>query len=218
MKYRNRLAAAVGVALLVCLAGDTSAQRRPPLDTRGLATGPYSRMSAKLERTFMRVDVVRVDLRFDEPTRREIEKVARGNRYSAARADRIAEAVIGAERAQAQVTFLRDVDLGMYLDGIRDDLQRAENAGMIADRSRRRWTAEPRRTLAFLEDRGFREGDRLYYDIRGTTVRTTIVDEEGRMLGDRYDRADDLPRTILAGYMAPGSNFREILVRPLFRN
>jgi hypothetical protein len=72
------------------------------------------------------------------------------------------------------------------------------------------------RWFAPLKKRGIREGDRFAYRGRPAGLYTLVVDHEGEKLLDLTQEGSEPKRTMLASYFAPGSDFREPLVRSLF--
>ncbi len=195
----------------------TAARAQSPAREQGdLASGPYATMRAKLERTLFDIDVLEVAIRFDEGTRRRLADAARGRPYSEERARRVAEAALGAERALVRVTFLRDVTLDQYLPGVRDDLRRAHEAGLLERGSYPDLAKRVPASFDAVEERGFRRGDRLYYDVRPRSVRTVLVAADGRVVAERLERGSAFRRAVLGSYFAPGTTFRELLIRSLF--
>lgn len=215
----QHVARAVGpFALAIAVIGGASAAWAQGRGTGSgeLSAGPHATMSMKLERTVFDIDVVRVQLRVDEPTRRRLAQLVRGERYSDERAQHIAAAILDADRARTSVTFLRDVDLEQFLEETREDLGRAVSAGMLEADVYERIVRGLPQWFAAIEQRGFREGDRLYYDIHPSSLTTQLVDEDGQVVEQRVMRGEEFPRAVLAGYLAPGSTFRSGLIRSLF--
>jgi hypothetical protein len=67
-----------------------------------------------------------------------------------------------------------------------------------------------------LEAEGFHEGDRVLYEIRPGTLRTLALTRAGKVLVDRVDKSDSIPRVVLASYFAPGTDYRSLLLQSLF--
>ncbi|MGH7546504.1 MAG: hypothetical protein ACREKI_10010, partial [Gemmatimonadota bacterium] len=157
----------------------------PPLDTASLAEGPYARMHMLWEKTLLKVDVLTLDVRVGPETEERLRAIAAGRADSRARADSLAAAAIDARDAFISIRFERDVSLGQFLDGVRDNLRHARDAGIIDAAAYDTITAGLPRWFGFLAERGIRDGDRILYRIRGDTLRTVYVAREG---GVRLDQ------------------------------
>jgi hypothetical protein len=175
-------------------------------------------MHALLEKTLLKIDVLRLDIRFDERTRDELAALLSGKSYSARLARRIVPVVMGAEGGVVQMQFKRDVTLEQWLGEVRKNLSRARKAGLIDSRSYRHVSSNLRRWFTVNERRGFKNGDRLIYAIRRSSLRTVLISNEGSILLDQTDKGSAPRRALLAGLLAPGSSFREELIRSLFRH
>lgn len=187
-------------------------------DTASLGHGPFSRMHTLLEKTIFQVDVLTLDVRFGERDTERIARLARGRSYSDELADSIAGVAIRSQDAWAQIEFKRDVSLDQFLDGVGDNLKRAWEAGVI-DRGAYEMVSDGLpRWFAFLEERGIRKGDRIFYRIRGDSLRTRFVGANGAELLDQVDVGPERRRAVLGSYFVRGSDFREGLIESLFEN
>jgi hypothetical protein len=187
-----------------------------PIDTASLADGPYARVCTLLERTIFKVDVLTLRIRFGEETARRLAELASGEEYSDALADSVARVAVRARDAYAEIEFVRGVSLGQFVDGVRDDLGKAREAGIIDSADYRMISEGLPRWFDFLSERGIREGDRILYRIRGDTLRTVFHAEDGAFMLDQTDVGPERRLAVLGSYFAPGSSFREGLVRSLF--
>ncbi len=70
---------------------------------------------------------------------------------------------------------------------------------------------------AFLADRRIQPGDRMFYRISGDTLRTVFQSGGGEILLDQVDVGPERRLSVLGGYFAPDSDFRDKLVRSLLR-
>lgn len=188
----------------------------PPLDTASLGHGPYSSMHTLLEKTIFKVDVLTLDIRFGDSETRDFESLVAGNDYSRPLADSLAALAIRSRNAFAEIVFERGISLGQFLDGIREDLDKARTADIISDATYRQVTDSLPVWFGFLRERGIEEDDRLLYRIRGDTLRTVFVSVDGDVPLDHVDVAASARRSVLGSYYAPGSSFREGLIRSLF--
>jgi hypothetical protein len=200
------------VAGLALAAGDV-----PSLQAKTLARGPYSSMHMLLEKTFLKVDVAKIDVRFDKQTQARFAKLAKGKTYSKALGQELAKAAIGADTAVVQLKFLRDVSLDQWVDGVRQSLEKASRAGLITNELRQRVSVGLPVWFQAIKERGFSEGDRLLYGIGPEALRTVIVSHDGKVLVDRSDTGADKPRMVLATYFAPDTDYREPLLESLLK-
>lgn len=217
MPVRSHTALGASVLIASMIAAPVLDARSQTTTGSHLASGPYATMYAKLEVTLFDIDVLELAIRFDEPTRRELERIARGRGFSDERAVAVARAALEAQHALVRVTFLRDVTTDQYLEGVERDLRRAFEAGLIDERSHHRIRSDLPRAFGGVGERGFRKGDELYYRIRPGAVRSVIMAEDGRVIAERVERGAEFPRAVLGSYFAPGSTFRDLLIRSLFR-
>lgn len=204
------------VLLSAFLALGQASSGAPDLELATLASGPYSSMHMLLEKTFFRVDVLTLEVRFGTGTQQQMEKLARGQQFSAAVAARIAEAAIGAEEAYVKLEFLRDVSLDRWVQGVRESLTLGRQAGIIDEETYRHVYRSLPEWFRVVAERGFQKGDQILYRAYPDRMRTVLLSKDGRVLLDQTDKGASPGRAMLAGYFAPGTDFREPLVRSLF--
>lgn len=188
-----------------------------PADTTELDAGRYGRMYALLERTLFQVDVAELTLRYDSATAGRVRGLVRNREFSEPLTDSVAGAVLGAERVHGRLEFLRGVGLDQFLESLRQSMEKARDADLLADSAYRSFRGQLRGWYAALEGRGVEEGDVTEYRIRGDTLRVIYRSGGGDVLIDRTDIGGEHRRAVLGGYLAPGSDFREGLIRSLFR-
>lgn len=185
------------------------------LDTASLATGAFARMHALLEKTIFRVDVLRLQLRVDSPTASRLAQLAAGRDYSESLADSVADVVLRSPDAWARIRFERDIGLGRFVDGILENVKAAERAGIIGPADVEHMQVSLPVWFDFLAERGVLEGDELWYRMRPDSLRTIYKAVDGSVLLDQTDEGAAPTRILLGSYLAPGSDFRERLVRSL---
>jgi hypothetical protein len=164
------------------------------------------------------VDVLTVEVRFDSATAHALEAVARGRSYARPLADSIAAIATEARDALVRIEFQRNVSLRQFLDGVRDNLRKVRDAGLIGPADYDTITAGLPRWFAFLAERGIRDGDRILYRIRGDTLRTVFLAREGGVRLDQTDVGAERRRAVLGSYFVRGSDFRGGLLRSLPRS
>jgi len=186
------------------------------VDTTGLATGPSARMRMLFEKTFLGVDILRIDVRMGREEAARIDEM-RGRKEVTGDAlrDSVAAIALDARDAWARIEFQRDLGVGRFLDGIRDNMKRATRAGVITPATYRSVSDALPTWYAFLDGRGIRKGDRMFYRVRGDSLHTAYVAVEGDTLLDQTDVGPDRRLTFLGGYFAPETDFREPLVESL---
>jgi hypothetical protein len=212
------MAAAGTLFLLGSFAGATLADGSlPSLDSPELAQGPYAYMHMLLQKTILSINVATIEVRVDKPTQSRLAGLARGQTYSDALAQQLANVAIGAERASVQMRFKRDISLNRWIGVVRENLEQARKAGLIsADLEHQVGQGLPQ-WFAALKDRGYEKNDRLVYAVGPSSLRTVVVSAGGQVLVDRTDGEPGARRVVMSSYFAYGSEFREPLLRSLFQ-
>ena len=215
-KTRSLVSAA---ALVACLFVGSLLFAAPPpsLSSAELAQGPYSSMHMLLEKTFLKVDVLTVDVKFGKKIHPQLIKLAKGKQYSTALGNEVAKVAIGADDALVQLKFVRDVSLDQWIDAVRENLQQARDAGLITAAVQQKVSNGLPGWFSAIKERGYKENDRVLYRVRADKLRTVVVAANGKVLVDRTDNGKDAPRVVMASYFAPKSDFRELLLKSLFK-
>lgn len=215
MSHPPRTAVAgVVSALLIAVAATPAAAQPSPVDTTGLGAG--LRMHTLLEKTIFQVDVLTLDVRLGRDATARLDSLIAGRPYSRALADSVAALALGAHDAWARIVFRRGVSLKQFLGGVRDNLKRAREAGIVSGADYDTISEGLPRWYAFLRERGIHEDDEMFYRIRGDTLRTVFRSADGRILLDQVDVGPERRLSVLGGWFAPGSEFRQGLVKSLF--
>lgn len=188
------------------------------LDTAALASGPYSEMGMLLERTIFRVDILTLRVRLGPEAARELERLVAGRSYSRALADSVAPVAALATDAFARIEFQRGLRLGQFVSAVRGNMRKAREAGYLSEEDYTKIADALPRWFDFLRERRIRRGDELLYRIRGDTLRTVFRSADGTVLLDQTDVGPERRLAVLGSYYAPGSDFRERLIRSLFRS
>lgn len=174
-------------------------------------------MEMKLERTIFKVDVLTLGVRVDSATAADLDAVVdTASGYDDAVEARLAERALRADEAVGEIEFLRGASLGQFLDGVRDDMRKAVDAGWLEPAGYRAVSEGLPEWFGFLRERGIRDGDRISYHVRGDTLRTVYSDPAGDVLLDQTDVGLQHRRALLGAWLAPGSSFREDLIRSLW--
>lgn len=189
-----------------------------PVDTTGLASGPTATMEMLYERTIFRVDVMRLTLRFGPETAGELGRIAGGREYGGPVADSVARAAVGSRNVLVRSRFVRDVSFGQFMEGLRRNLGNARDAGFLSSEEYRTIMSDIESQYEPIRGRGIRDGETMWYRVRGDTLHVALQTLDGSVLIDRRPVGPERRRAVLGGYLAPESDFREELIRSLFRD
>jgi len=203
-----------GLTIVVPAAAQSTAQL--PMDTASLSSGAQCCMQMLLEKTIFKVDVLTLEIRFGQEDQLEISRLVSGRNYSRS-ADSVADIAVNSRDAFARIEFLRDVSLSQFVDGVREDLGHARDAGIIGRSDYEMISQNIPRWFSFLEERGIRRGDRILYRIKGDTLRTQYIGVDGGLALDQTDVGAERRLAVLGSYLAPKSSFRRGLIESLFR-
>jgi len=196
--------------LLVCSVPTGAAGiQQPSIDTSTLETDSPA-MRALLEKTIFKVDVAWLDIWFVPDVAQRLRSL--GASDLSARHDSIASVAIRATDVLARLTFVRDVSLDQFLDGLQASARQARRANIITGATLQNILASNRQWYAPLEERGIRDGDEMLYRIRGDTLRTIVQSADGTTLLDQRDVGPERRLAGLGGYLAAGSDFRDGLI------
>lgn len=187
------------------------------IDTAGLAEGPFGTMAMLYERTIFNVDVLQLEVGFDAETARTFSSLIEGHSYDDALAEQVVEAALVAPDVLVRTQFLRDVSLDQFLGGMRDNLRNARENGYLTPEQERLIAQETTVGYATLEERGIRKDEVMWYRIRGDTLHVALVALDGEVLVEDRPVGPERRMAVLGGYLAPGSDFREDLIRSLFQ-
>jgi hypothetical protein len=205
------------LALLALLALPSPAiPQSVPDDTLTLATGRYAEMHMLLEKTIFKVDVLTMRLRFDTVTASRLATLVGDRALTRSLADSVARVALRTEDSWAVLEFVRGASLDQFLGGVRKDMRKAVDAGIISEADFRMIFRGMPRWYAFLADRRIREGDRMFYRLTADALRTVYLGMEGEILLDQTDVGRERPLAVLGSWFAPGSSFRKKLIESLF--
>jgi hypothetical protein len=184
-------------------------------DTAGLG-GRYGTLQMLLEKTFLQVDVLELEIRVDPETAAQVEDGMAVNGENADE-EAILSALIAAPRVWARLTFKRDIGVDRLIREIRNSMRKAVQAGLLDPAGYDTISASLPEWYASLRERGVRNGDGQYYRIRGDTLRTTFVGRDGEQFIDETATSPVNRRALLTSWFAPGSDFRDKLLASLPR-
>ncbi|MGI9625971.1 MAG: hypothetical protein ACR2QM_03980 [Longimicrobiales bacterium] len=184
-----------------------------PANEQEFGSQPAGRMHALMERTFLKVDVLTLDLCFDSDTSEGLARALDGAENDVR--DSVAQTAFNAQEAVGLIEFKRGIELGQFLEGVAEDHERAVAAGLLADSTRNALTEALPEWFSFLEERKILEGDRIHYRFYPDSVRTTFhgVDDLRR---ERVSVGKERRGSILGAYFAPGASLRDRLIESLW--
>jgi hypothetical protein len=203
-----------GIFTITLCAGVAWAANVPSLNE--LAQGKYSRMHMLLEKTLLKIDVALIDVAVDAKTQAALKAAAQGKSHSSALEGQLAKIALGTDDAVIQLKFVRDVSLDQWIDGVRESLVKAEQAGLLQASLRKEVSAGLPKWFAAVKPTGFKNGDRILYRVKADGLRSVVITKGGKVIVDRTDSGADKPDMVLASYFAPGTDYRELLIRSLF--
>ena len=208
------------VALLSLLwlfsTGLTVSGQPSPVDTTKLGSGVNARMHMLLEKTIFKVDVLALDVRLGPLETDRLDALLTGREFSEDLADSLAAVALASRNVWARIEFRRGVSLDQFLGGIRDNLRHAEKAGIVSPAGTRPSRLASRNGTPFSPSGASVRVTRMFYRIRGDTLQTVFRNAEGQNLLDQVDVGPERRLSVLGGYFAPNSDFREKLLKSLF--
>ncbi len=176
-------------------------------DTLAFTDGSFGEMSALLEKTIFKVDVLMLRIRVDSLAAAKIKAFVHD--------DSVALAVIDAKDILAEIRFLREINLSQFLDGIDDDMKKAVRAGLLDEDSYQEIMGGLPEVFSFLDERKIQDGDCISYRVHADTLRTVYRDTLGTVLLDQVDIGRQRRQSVIATFLTPGSSFRKNLLRSL---
>src|SRR4051812_41193972 len=188
----------------------------PALEGGDLGQGPFASMHMLLQKTVLNVNVATIDVRFDKATQGRFAQIATGKSYAPDLGHQLALAAIEARHAVVVMEFKRDIPLNRWIGVVKDNLEQARKAGLIARDVEQRVGDSLAQWFGALKDRGYEKDDRLIYAVMPDSVRSVVVSKGGQVLVDRVDPGHEGRRVVLGSYFATGSEFREPLLKSMF--
>lgn len=216
---RSLLAASISGALIVLLV-PLMAAPRDLFDLGSLDTGPFARMSTLYEKSFLflKVDVLNVEVRFGSEVAEKVKSFVQSGDEPSKFADSIADTAIHAQDAFVHIRFLRNIRLKRFIQEARESTKLVREAGIIDNPSYEHISNNLPIWYGSLAKRGIREGDEMFYRIRGESLRAVFRGVDGTIYVDLEDKGSLFSLAVLGGYFVEKSKFRKGLLQSLFHD
>jgi hypothetical protein len=172
-------------------------------------------MSALLEVTLFKIDVLTLTVRVNAATADRLRDLAEGRDYSDELADSVSAVMLEVDDAWARQVFHRDVSLGRLVGGMRETAKKAAEAGFITKEYLEEFSENAPLWFGFLEESGAKKGDELIFRVDGDRLRTVYRTADGRILMDELAEGAEGRRASIPSFFAPGTRFRKHLVESL---
>ena len=198
----------VMVPIVMLTVGTTSA---------GLDVNPCChRFDFFLKKTFLNIDVLRLQLVLDEQTGRDVEKIVNGRKHTRDLENAAAARFLEARSADATLELLRSVSYKQFVKGSSKTQKRISSFGLYDEATGEVIANDTASRFAFLKERGMEEGDRMHYVVRGDSLFSTYTRADGTVELNDIRVGPERRLSILGGYFVPKTNFRDGLVDQLF--
>jgi len=189
-----------------------------PFEPEGFGTGPSEEMRALLEVTLFNIDVLTLTIRVAPETGTRLHALVDDREeYDEALADSVAAVMLGVEDAWARQVFERDVSFGRLTGGMLETAEKAAEAGWVSGEYVEEFAVRLPGLFGFLEERGAKEGDSIYFWLRGDEVRTVYQTVDGAVLLDELGVSAEGRLASIPSFFAPGTRFRKRLVESLLQ-
>jgi hypothetical protein len=183
---------------------------------KGTMSGCCARLDYRLEKTFLKVDVLQLTLVVDDATAAGVDSMIAGRE----RSDHVERVVVsnflGARSADITLAFLRSITYDQFIDSARKTSQKVADAGLIERESAERIHQDTARRFAFLKETGIRKGDHLFYALRGDSIATRYIDADGQTRLRDVRVGPERRLALLGSYFAPNTTFRDGLLDLIF--
>ena len=202
--------------VLLGTAGVSSWLAAPDLPAQVPPDACCSRFDYVLEKTFLKIDAVRLELQILDGTPARVAELIDTSTRDEELDHSVAAVYLSAEGADLRMTFLVSFDLERFLAGNRDSLNGLAEAGIISGDDAERLYLENERRFAILEDSGMKEGDRLEHELRGDSIITRFIDASGVTRIDELRVGPERRAALLGSFFGPESEFRDGLLDQVF--
>jgi hypothetical protein len=185
------------------------------------APSPFARIQYKHERTFLKVDVIQLDVTVADEVGREVDRLVAAYHDvdsgpgAPALEDSIADAYLRTPSADVSMLFLRSVSHRQFTGGRDDALEVMVGEDLLTEEEAEALTEDTDQMFAFLRSAPLRSGDKIRYTVRGDTVRTRVIWEDGTVALDEVRTTRRHRLYTMGSLFAPGAEFRNGLLRTI---
>ena len=167
---------------------------------------------------FFSIDVLSLEVRFGSEVAEKVKSLVQDGDEPSKVADSIADTAIHAQDAFVHIRFLRDIRLDRFIQEARESTKLVRKAGIIDKPSYEHISKNLPIWYASLANRGIREGDEMFYRIRGESLRAVFRGVDGTIYVDQEDKGRLSPLAVLGGFFVEKSKFRKGLLQSLFHD
>lgn len=188
----------------------------PFIDGVSLGQGRFAKMSMLYEKTFLRVDVLKLEIHFGPDEARQIEGLVAGTTLTPSVANSVAGIALQAQNARIHIEFVRNLSKSRFLKEARETTGRVLKAGLIQKQFYDQICSQLPVWYSFMNDRGVMKGDELFHLIKGDQLRSVYRGADGKVLMDLTQEGKDRRLAVLGSYLVQDSEFRQGLIESLF--
>jgi len=182
-----------------------------------LAQEDFSKMHMLLEKTIFNVDVLTVEIQVGNETQKQLKGLLSNHPYSELFLDQTTSIMLSSQDALVKITFLRDIDFDTFISETKLTVQNIAKSGVINEEESTEVSENLQNWFSPLNERGIKEGDELSYHVKADKMHTVFRISSGKKLINQVDQSSTARRAVIGSYFAPTSEFREALVRSLFK-
>lgn len=175
-------------------------------------------MQMILEKTFLKVDVLRLQILFQKQVSQDIKSVLNSDEDFEKKVDQVAKLAGHSKEAIARVEFLRSVSLDQFLEGIKGNLVHAKDENYISESEYKFISESLPDWYAFLRKRGIEKGDQMLYHLQEKKLRVIYQTVSGEVLLDQTDLGQDKRLSVLGSYFSKKSEFHLPLLNSVLKN
>lgn len=199
------------VAILACIGATGHCQPSTPSEH-----SCYSSFDYLLEKTMLKVDVLKLHISLDSTTGHAVARLIEGQKRSSDLEQALVAQYLQARQADVDLSFLMSISHHRFVESARKTTRRLARQGFISDDAAVLVGDGMAQRFAFLKGAGIQEGDRLYYTVRSDSVRTCFVSAIGDTLLNDVRIGPERRVALLGSYFAPKTNFHDGLLDLVF--
>ena len=177
----------------------------------------FAQFDYLLEKTMLKVDVLRLLLSVDERTAGRVATVVKGKERNRELEQSVVAQYLQAATASVKMSFQMGISYDRFVGSAEKTSKNLAKQGFLDKAAADMVTRDMAARFAFLQDRGIQEGDHLYYALRADSVRSRFVTVEGDTLLNDLRVGPERRIMLLGSYFAPKTNFHDGLLDQVFQ-